>query len=125
MPPNETQVNTGDTSQNTAQVSPQMTDDQHAAMLGFITTISEQLHNAQNPQQTGQPQGQQPPQTQTDLNQQPTSQAQPPQPDPNAGRIDKIEQDITSLRDEMKKTIHEEVGGIRELVKEALNNEPQ
>lgn len=86
-----------------------MTPDEHAAALGFITTLGSQVMGAQNatdPTQTpdSAPTGEETPEPQEDL----------------TPRIEGLEGQFNEFKEEIKKDIKDEMEGLKGMIKDAL-----
>lgn len=85
--------------QETAEVGPEMSDDEMAATLGFITTLSEQHNNMMNPEAPME--GEAAPEA---------PQETPEEPEPV---------DVEKIKSEVKEEV---MGEIKELLSDALND---
>lgn len=112
-----------DTMQPPQDPSLGMTEDEHAAALGYISTLARHVMGHQQTDKEVQD-GSMP----TDATQTPQDATQPTSSVASAPdltpRLDALESQFTTFKDEVQKAIKDEVGTVRDMIKEALSSEP-
>lgn len=97
-----------------APLEGQLNENDLAALLGYMTTLNQHA-NGQHPGQIAQQDAQaqnQPPEA-------PPVPEAPPPPDP---RVDELESQFKALKEEVGKTIKDEIGQVKDMVKQALDD---
>lgn len=99
----------------------QLNENDLAALLGYMTTLNQHA-NGQHPDQIAQ---QEAAQAQNQPESAPPAPEVAPTPDP---RVDELESQFKALREEVSKTMKDEMGQVKEMVQKALEeddkNEP-
>lgn len=108
--PEETQGRLPPTEElNKAQPGQKMSADEHAAALGFMTTLSQQMMGQPEEGQNSEGKDTQ------------TSQVNPPE-QPNK-EVESIKEDFAGFKEQITSVIKDELGGIKEMVQNALKED--
>lgn len=108
--------------QETQPLQGQLSENDLAALLGYMTTLNQHAEGQHPDQQVRQPQGE--PQDGPTSPETAPGDAQPPEPqntpDP---RIDALETQFNALKTEVAKTIKDEIGQVKEMVQKAVEDD--
>lgn len=129
MEPNE--LSSPTSTENTAQLSPELSDDETAASLGFITTLSEHamgLGNEEEPtEETPEeaPAEEIPQDTPVPEETPVLPEEEPEEPeDTGEERLASLEEEMQSFREEVTKSIEDSMGEVKNMIKD-LNEDNQ
>lgn len=92
------------------QTQPTMTGDESAAALAFATQLQQQLIPKQAPQEAEMAQGE-------EMMDESQNMADP--------RVDELETQFKDFKKEVQKMVKDEIGGLKDMIKEALNEEDE